>query len=744
MKAFHFSNLKNDLAGGLTAGLIPFPRAMALGALVFAPLGPEYVSFGIVAGLLAMACSNLGAAATGSVPIMNNAPFSLSTFMLLSVLELLIVRLGEGYDPQTVIALLFLTVFFSGVIQILFGVLHLGNLAKYIPYPVLSGLLNGAAILIALSQIHVFLGLPQSVKWWDFSNSLGAIQVPSVIVGLSVCLAMWFGPGLSKRIPSPLYGIAAGVAVYYLLLVSGFEEKLGPVIGTIPAGIPLPRYLISFWEFFSSSESHSLISELLVFALGIAAINTLRSLVVTSATEALTQNRYNANRELIGQGTGNMLAGVFGGISAAGSLSSTFTNYHAGGRSPLSRVSSGLFPLLVLFLLHPLVAEIPKVVLAGMLIMIAIDSVDKWSIGLVRMLRPSLSNGDTGPLIDLILVVIVTVIMLTFGIFEALGIGVIIAVGHFVVRMGQSPIRRELLGDGFHSTTQRREEELILLERHGTRIRLLELQGSLFFGTADKIAEHIEHLLKLKAGFIVLDFRRITDIDSTGARIILQLMNKCLKKEVQIYLCGLILTPGVNTHRELVRSLPDEILDTRIFDEAAEGMSVAEDRLLDGILSPDRYDREIPMSEVDALQGLKADDIEVLQPFFTRMTFERDQAVFLQGEEGDSAYFIVSGRARVTLSLGGKRYKQLGTLCPGTVFGEMSIIDHQPRSADVYAENTLVCYRLLWSDMQGIQQQHPALAFHILTGLSKELSNRIRSSNQTRVDTTIYRGMTNN
>ena len=151
------TTFRGDLAGGITAALIPLPKAMALGALVLSPLGPEYISTGIAAGLISLVTANITTAILGDMPIMNNSPFSLSSFMLLAALGNIVAAAGGHVDGQaqafTMVAFLCLTVLMSGGFQCVFGLLRLGDLAKYIPYPVLAGLLNGSAFLIILSQV---------------------------------------------------------------------------------------------------------------------------------------------------------------------------------------------------------------------------------------------------------------------------------------------------------------------------------------------------------------------------------------------------------------------------------------------------------------------------------------------------------------------------------------------------------------------------------------------------------------
>lgn len=729
------AQLHGDLVGGITATLVPLPKAMALGALVFAPLGAEYMPLGLVAGLISLAISNLGGAMVGGMPFMNNAPYSLSSFMLLSGMQLIVRSLGGvPHTPQgvfTVMALLFFTVFMSGLFQLLFGLLRIGNFAKYIPYPVVAGLLNGSAILIISSQLHLLLGLPKPLRWHTFTSQIGNTQPATLLLGLLVCLAIWAGPKLNRKLPAPFYGIVAGCLAYYLLRPWVPAEALGPLIGHIPSAVPLPRYGLEFLRIVFSGNHHGVIGDLTLMALGISAIVSLRSLVVCTAGETLTQERYNANRELMSQGVGNMLVGLFGGITSAGSLPSTLATYQYGGRTALSRVASGLFTLAVLIALHPLVARIPTVVLAGMLVMIALKSLDKWSLTLLPAVRPALAVKDNRPLINVLVVGLVTVTIVAFGIFEALGVGLAVTISLFIIQLSKTIIRRDSSGEVIRSNTQRAEREAALLEEFGGRIRILELEGSLFFGTADKIASRVEQLLGREAGFVIIDFKRVSEIDSTGAKIISQLLSKCGKHHMELFFSSVIVSGANQAHRELRNILGAQEISRRCFPDMEIALAVAEDRLLDQLIGDNRYDREIGVEEIDSLRQITPQEFERVRPYFSRHLFQRGEVIIRQGADDQNLFFVLRGRTRVMLQLADATALRLGTLCPGTVFGEMAILDKGLRSADVVAVGTVVCSCLTRDALRQINDEYPEVGYKILSGLGKELARRLRLSNRT-------------
>lgn len=732
MAAKLLANLKGDVAGGITAGLIPLPLAMALGALVFSPLGPDFFPLGVVAGVMAAAMSNIAALLRGGVPFMSYAPFSLSTFMLLSALQTIKVSLDRipGNHDGMAVVLLFFTVFLSGVFLVLIGLLRIGSLAKFIPYPVLSGMINGTAVLIVVSQLKTFLGIPKETGWGEFINQPEIVQPYTLGVGIAVCAAIWAGPKLTKKIPSPIYGIAAGVLLYYALKAMGFGQLLGPVIGTIPGAVPLPRYALPFSNLLMHSEYWPLLTQLPTLALGIAGVNALRSMIVFSTGENIAQERYNSNRELINLGIGNVASAVFGGISTSANLASTLANYQYGGRTVLSRVISGLFPLLVLLALYPLVAGIPNVVLAGMLIMIGVTSVDKWSLGQFFRIRSALLQRDFTPIINITQMAVVVAVLLAFGIFPAFGTGIGLAILWFVLRMGKSVIRSDLTMADVRSNTIRPDRENRALDKAEHRIHSLELEGSLFFGTADQIGAYVEALFEKNVDFIIFEFTLIREIDSTGAKLIVQIMKKYQSKGCHLYLAGLKTDKKHFRHRELLGLLSPAQMKQYVYPDLNVALAVAEDRLLDRMLERGRYSTDLQLNNVDALSTLSPEQIGVFSDYLEPSSYENGEIVFKQGSPGDSVYFIVHGRARIMLCQEGVTGIRLATLCTGSCFGEMALIDGKSRSADIVAVGILKCMRLPLDALNRINEKRPDIGFTLLRGLSKELSNRVRFHNR--------------
>jgi MFS superfamily sulfate permease-like transporter/CRP-like cAMP-binding protein len=718
------SNLGGDAAGGTTATILALPEAMAYGTIVFAPLGPEYVSVGVVAGLIALCFSNLGAAGCGGVRIMNNGPYSLTSLMLASAMTIIAGKVSDG-NPAIVIGLLMMIVFMSGLFQVVFGILKVGEMVKYIPYPVTSGLLNGTAILIFLGQIRPMLGLARDNLLTDFNS----MQPLTLVVGLVTIAVIFLGPKLTKKIPPPFLGIAAGTLVYYILELSGFKGGLGAKIGAIPFAIPIPRYAIDFSRLFFSEHFLMIVKELSPLALSIAVVASLQSLIASVSADNILRERSNTNRELIGQGIGNITSSVFGGILCAGSQSRAMANYSYGGRTASSRIAAGVFALAVLLFISPLVAKLPKVVLAGTLVVLALRGFDAWSLNLLNSLF-SRQTKKKQVLSDLSVVVAVAAILAVIGVFEAVGAGIFISVLFFVLRMGKDVIRRQYDATRIRSNVQRPYEEIAYLEKYGDRIRVFELEGALFFGTADRLAMAIDEVIETRVEYVVVDLLHVSDIDSTGANILSRIGDRCRDKGKHLLLSSITLTKGRDALMTEL-SILDVDDDESYFYTIDDALGWAEDRLLDEYFGKDRYDEVIPLSKIDVLEEFSEAERNVLMQYLGKAEHEPEKIIFRQGGPGDRVFFLVQGKVQIVVDLPeGQAKQKIATLCPGTVFGEMSIIDHGPRSASVIAETHATCFHLRYSESLRLNKEQPELDRKLMIGFARELSKRVRIANR--------------
>ncbi|MFA7239767.1 MAG: SulP family inorganic anion transporter [Sulfuricellaceae bacterium] len=725
---------KGDLTGGIMSSIMGLPKAIPWGVLVFAPLGPAYAAMGAFAGLISIIFPNLGSAATRGAPILNSGPFSITTLMLASAVHLIINRAGlVQNDPATVelvIDLIFLTVFMSGLFQVLFGLLKIGSLAKYIPYPVIAGLMNGAGISIFIAQVRPMTGLGDEIPLHDMAAVLHNLSLPNLGLGILTLLLFWRGDLLTRRIPAAFLGIIIGTVIFHLAKMWGYGQSLGTTIGAVPGGIPTPEHLMDFLGILFRGERMNLVAELIPIALSIAIVNSLRSLIVVVAVDNLTYERTDSNKELIGQGIGNMLSGAFGGLSGAGSQSTTMAGFRNGASTVATKFYSGFFSLLVLVVLTPAVSFLPEVVLSASLMMMGIEALDLWSIKL--MLHAFTKRESPQEYMVIFVVLTVAGISVFSGTTEALAVGIFLSVVHFIYRMGKDILAREYDATKIRSNIIRPLSEIKFLEAEGDRIRVLELQGALFFGTADKLAGIVDKILNQDGGriqYIILNFRKVNEMDGSGGNLVGQIHNRCRKKGIQVW----ISTSDSQGMGQRIKALGvhDFVEGEDFFGSLNAALGRAEDKLLDAAFGVERNQVEKRLEEVTILSTFHRDELQILSACMKRECFPDATVVYRQGEAGDSLYCILKGRAKIVFSPPGSADRFIvAILCPGMIFGEMAIIDGSPRSAGIIAEGELICVSIDGASITSLQATHPEVINKLYQGFALNLTQQLRIANR--------------
>ncbi len=728
------ANWKGDVAGGVTAAVLTIPVSMGYGVLAFYPLGAQYVSYGILAGLYSAILASVTAVLLGANTPMIYAPRSLVSFLLSSiVLHNLMRSRGGLVDPtdvrQTMTLVLFV-VFLGGVFQALLGALRLGSLIQYVPSPVMAGFQNAAAVLIVLSQLDILLGFRQHVPPLSIAEHLGGAQPWTLLVGLVTGLGVWYAGSMSRKIPPAILGLALGSGLYYLVEAMGFGADLGPVIGAVPSSAPSPAYLLGFASLIGFTP-WSRLGSIVTAALSLAIVASLDGLLCAKTVEGTTGQRMRGNRELVRLGVGNMVSACFGGISAGINLGSSFANYRAGGRTPLSILVSAILILMAVLILPPVIAVIPRVVIAGLLVVVALQLFDLWSLHMVRRMLSGQLVQWKGMAFDLFVVALVATVAIVANLVAAVAIGVATTILSFLFRMSRSAVRRAYRGDAVRSRKTRDPRQMELLQAHGRAILVLELEGPIFFGTAEQLAGRVENALRDGVRYVVLDLKRVNEIDTTGARIVLQLNGRLKREDRHLLMSHATRNQRVADFLRDMRVLA-VLTNQRVFDDTDRALEWAEDQLIAGQLGELAPREHYPLERIDVFAGLDGEEIDALRELLETRTYGQGEAVIRQGDQGREMFVIARGAASVKLKLAGEgRENRLATFSAGTVFGEMALLDRQPRSATVSADEDLVCYVLTEDAFNTLTKEHGAIAIKLLANIGRELSRRLRGATRT-------------
>ena len=723
VSSFPSESLRGDLVGGVVSSAVAIPLAIGFGMFAFVSLGDQYFAWGAVSGLISALVVGMVNVMLGERSTMVYAPRVTTTFFLgLLLNSLLHSDAIRTPSASAALAVFFAIVLVGGVFQALFGLMRLGTLIKFTPHPVMAGFQNMAAALLFLVQIGNVLGFDKSIGFTRAFGYLGSARPLSVLVAGLTFAAMWHARKLTAIVPPLLVGLGCGIAAYYFLLLAGFGTALGPVIGLPTASATMNNVLADF-----SSRS---IAELLVHsapviltsALALAFIASMDALLCLKLASPPGALDVAGDGLLVRLGLANAASAGFGGITSGINIGASVTNRALGGHSCVSVVVNAAMLLAVLTLLFPLVAYIPRVALSGVIMVVAVQHIDPWTKQTVRRLMRRDAPQRATIALDLAVAMFVSVVSIALNVVLAVFIGITLALFLFVVRMSRSHVRRVYRCDEVRSRKSRDGREMALLETKGASILVVELQGALFFGTAERLAHIINMETSAPTTDVILGLRRVTEIDSTGARIVADIDAALTSRNIKL---GLVRSDDAETTTRLSDLLNPP---SRIFPDIDRAIEWAEDDLLEKHTSVDAA--ELPLESISILRDFTAAQIGLLASHLKRVDMPADHIVFKQGDPGSDLFLVTRGHASVYLTTEAGRVR-LVTFAPGSVFGELAILDHGPRSATVTADEPMAAFSLSTRAFASLRDRDPDVAIKLVSALARELSDRLRRANLT-------------
>lgn len=548
MKKFYdFKNFKGDLTGGLVAGVIALPLALAFGV---------QSGMGAAAGLYGAIAVGIFAALFGGTQTQASGPTGPMTVVSAALVAAAIQMNGNLENTMGIILITFLL---GGLFQIIFGLLNIASYVKYFPYPVVSGFMSGVGLIIIILQLFPLVGLssPKSTVavMKDITRMFTEGNMYALALGGITIAVYYLFPKITKAIPSALVALlVASLAAYFL-------KWDVPVIGEIPSGLPALQ-IGTMWPI--DSRAYGIIIE---YAIVLAVLGSIDSLLTSVIADNMTKTKHNSNRELIGQGIGNMLAAVIGGIPGAGATKGTVVNINAGGKTRLSGTIHGLFLLTVLLGLGTLAAHIPLAVLAGLLIPVGFKIID----------FKGLKHLKVVPRADAIVLIIVLLIT-TFGsLINAVGIGVALASLLFMKQ--SSDLAKNGMEVGSVSDfdgSKPWQDELEFYEKYKDKVIIKHLYGPLFFGFTSYFKDGIKELGNdIKALIIRMD--RVPYIDQSGLYALEEAVFDLRQQGVEVILTGLKEQP--RDQMEGIDIIDDLIPNEDIFDTIDEAFSYLKGKL---------------------------------------------------------------------------------------------------------------------------------------------------------------------
>ena len=496
-------NLKGDIFGGITAGIVALPLALAFGIQAFGGIDdPSASSMGALAGLIGATFLGFFASLFGGTHSQISGPTGPMTVITASLLSGV---WAAQHSMSAVLISMSLAGLFCGIFQILFGILKIGKYVRYIPYPVLSGFMSGIGVIIIIQQLYPLIGCKSPVLVVDMITQFpervaGGVSFTALLLGLGTIAIIYLFPLITKKIPSTL------VALLVMTIISLFlnmDEKL--LIGQIPAGFPMPAFAKEGLDL-SGLDWSLVLKASVIPGLTLAGLGSIDTLLTSVVADNITKTHHNSNRELIGQGIGNMISGLFCGISGAGATMRTVVNVKSGGRTQISGMVHSLLLLAVLLGLGSLVRYVPLAVLAGILITVGWGIIDfKGFKDLLRI-----------PRADAVVLIIVFLLTVFVDLLTAVGIGMVIACVLFMKRASD-------LVEGGYSTAEMTnfdkespwQDEGGMPDKVKHKIYIQRLNGPIFFGTITKFQQVMNDVPE-DAKIVIIRMRLVSFMDQSG------------------------------------------------------------------------------------------------------------------------------------------------------------------------------------------------------------------------------------
>jgi SulP family sulfate permease len=710
----------NDILGGGAASILTVTFGLSYALLIFAgPLSP-YLSYGIAATFISSAVLALVIGLGSSLPFIIAAPDS-STAAVTGILAASVVERIQAANPSApllspVLITLALSTVLTGVVLCGLGLTRMGRAIRYVPYPVVGGFLGATGLLIALGAVRVITNYPVQIATLPhFANGTTLLELGSACAMALVLYMTWHRSRNPFGLPIILVG---GVITAHLAFwISGVSLDEARVMGWTFQPPPQAAFMLPWHTDDLARYPWFAVPDLLGNLVAVIFVTASSTLFNTTGIEVAVHREANLERELNVTGAANILTGVLGGYTGCSSISRSILNFSSGGRGRLSGLTASALSLLMLAIAPDLLGFIPKFVLGGLLLYLGADQLHKWIIES----RKRLSK------LEYLSLVAIIVIIVAWGFVPGILIGVVIGCATFAFSAARvESIKYSFDGSEYRSSLDRSRDDQEVLLAHGGKIQGLNLQSYLFFGSANRLYQHVKQLLQERpeCRYLLFDFKLVTGVDSSAAYSFAQIKRSAADLGVELILVHLsaaaekvlrssdFIGEGVSIIPELDRAL--EWCENEIISQH-QGLAQEEASLRDWFAS-------ILESE---------DDADELIRRCQRIEVEAGEIIVQAGEPADSMHFILEGRVGIMVPADEDRTTRVRSLGRYTTIGEMGLVSHAPRSATIQAEVDSVLYVLNTHQFDAIREEDPALSHKLLTYFVSVMAERLTFANRT-------------
>jgi SulP family sulfate permease len=708
-----------DILGGAAASVLTVTFGLSYALLIFAgPLAP-YLSYGVASTFITSAILAGVIAAGSSLPFAISGPES-STAAMTGILASSLVEHIVAADPSApllapVLITLALATILTGIALCGFGMTRMGRAIRYVPYPVVGGFLGATGCLILLGAVRVITGQRlQFATLGQFEDLLTLSKLAAASVMALLLYMIWHRSRSSFGLPAILIG--GVIAAHILFWLAGISPAEAQATGWTFQPPPHVTFM-SPWsvDAFRTYPWH-LLPDLSGNLIAVVFVTASCTLFNTTGIEVATHREANLERELNVTGLANMLSGVFGGYSGCVSVSRSVLNLNSGGTGPLSGLTVAAISLLMLIFAPALLGYMPKFVLGGLLIYLGADQLHKW----IVQSRRRLSFTEYLSLLAII------VIIVQWGFIAGILIGVVIGCATFALSVSRiDSIKFSFDGSEYRSSLDRSREDQALLAAHGRSIQGLNLQSYLFFGSANRLYQHVKALLARhpECRFLVFDFKLVTGIDSSAAYSFAQIKRTANDRGITLVLVHL-----QTAVEKTLRSSEFISREVSVVPELDHALEWCENEII--AQQAGRGNEEASLRDwFIRILGTEEDAVELIHRC-ERLEVGAGEVIVRAGDEANSMHFILDGRVGIMIPAGDAGLTRVRSLGRYTTIGEMGLVARAPRNATIQAEVASVLYVLSVNQFEAIKTENPALSQKLLTFFILVMAERLTFANR--------------
>lgn len=716
------SHIANIVSGALIA-LVNISVAVSVAALLFAQTDPRLMVPGIAILLIGTLVTGLGGTLFSGYKAVVCSPRNGLIPVFAVIVSSIYVSFGSEYSvgaEATIIAAIMVTTTTAGFFLLLLGRLKLGNLVRYIPYPVTGGFFAGIGYIFIQGGLTVASGRDADLAALADPQFIQLVT-PAVVLALCLIIGKMFR---DNRLSVPGILLLSVILFYGVLALTGISREQAAANGLLPiiesAGTLVPVFnwdyidqikWIAIWEQFGGIVVVALLCSMML-------------LLDVSGIELIAKRDLNPDHELEVMGYTNVVNGMLGGFPGVHDASDTALVDRLGGSDRLMGIVNALLVAAAILAGTEFMELVPTFLLGGLLIYVGLEFLIDWL----------WKARDELPLSDYVVVILILIVIIFSDILQGVTFGFFVAIILFVVNYSQlSVIKIETNGSDHASNVDRDLETRELLNKEGHRVLIMVLQGFIFFGTADKLLTAIRNRIMEAEGkkfdFLVLDFHHVSQLDTSAIVTFSKLAQLSERAGFHI----VISSADDKSIKQLVKhgffTFGDQPLERHYKEQLDTAVDWCERRILQDLNLNDE-EQNLELFDVLSRIAYEKSDVELLAEFFVVEDRKSGDYLFKEGDSGDSLYFVGSGTVVVVLKMPAEAERILRKYKAGAILGEMAIYTGEYRTASVRIEDDARLFRLDKEKLEEMSRRFPASTAALHTYIVKVLSERLGRANR--------------